>query len=265
MEILDPQPREPQRKTRELSTGTIVVGLIFVIVGLVLLANNTGWIPYAWRRLLLSWQMLVILVGIVSIAKRQITQGIIFCTVGILFLLPRIGNVFHLDGWLYTMNWHNLWPLVFIAIGLIIVVRSRADKDCNGGHFTGTRGCNGDRFYADAETSPDGYIHFDYLFNGSEQVFLEPVFRGGSIETVFGGATLDLRRTSLPDGVSTLTIKSVFGGVTLLIPEDWNVELRSHCVFGGFSDKRYPGIKPVQPGSKLIIEAECVFGGGEIK
>lgn len=267
MEILDPQPQpqQPQRRSREISTGTIVTGIIFVIVGLVLLVDNTGWISFKWRQLFLSWQMLLIIVGVVSIAKRQVSQGLIFLGLGILFYLPRIGNIFHLDGWWYTYNWHNLWPLALIAIGLIIVVRARSEKFQNRGNDTGTFGANGKRFTVDAETSPDGYIHFEYLFNGSEQVFLEPVFRGGSIEAVFGGATLDLRRTSIPEGTSTLRIKTVFGGVTLMIPEDWNVEIRSHCIFGGFSDKRYLPNTPVSSTKKLVLEVECIFGGGEIK
>ncbi|NLH23803.1 MAG: cell wall-active antibiotics response protein, partial [Bacteroidales bacterium] len=101
-------------------------------------------------------------------------------------------------------------------------------------------------------------------FSGSDTVFLEPVFRGGNIESVFGGVTLDLRKTDLQEGVSYLKVSTVFGGVTLFIPPSWNVEIQSDSVFGNFKDNR-PYAAGVDKNSKLIIKAECVFGGGEIK
>lgn len=110
----------------------------------------------------------------------------------------------------------------------------------------------------------DGFVYYSTVFNGADNVFLEPVFRGGSIENVFGGVTLDLRKTTLQEGISHLSISSVFGGTTLLIPAGWNVEIQSDSVFGGFKDKR-PFTDNIEKGAKLIIKAECVFGGGEIR
>jgi predicted membrane protein len=109
-------------------------------------------------------------------------------------------------------------------------------------------------------------IDTEVVFGGSEQVYLDPVFRGGQISTVFGGVKLDLRRTELPEGETWLTVESVFGGVEIDAPAEWNIEIRGESVFGGFTDRRPSAVGDgYGDGRKLIIKASCVFGGGEIK
>ena len=48
------------------------------------------------------------------------------------------------------------------------------------------------------------------------------------------------------------------------ILQDSNIEIQSDSVFGNFKDNR-PYAAGVDKNSKLIIKAECVFGGGEIR
>jgi predicted membrane protein len=93
-----------------------------------------------------------------------------------------------------------------------------------------------------------------------EQVILDPEFKGGYIETVFGGMDLDLRRTSLPEGETFLNIKAVFGGVEIKAPAEWFIEIRTNSSFGGVSDERYKS-QNIDFSKKLIITGEAVFGG----
>ena len=46
---------------------------------------------------------------------------------------------------------------------------------------------------------PEGWIIKNVVFGGTESVFLDPVFRGGDIDVVFGGIVIDLRNTTLPE------------------------------------------------------------------
>lgn len=264
MEILDNQEQEVQRKPERSNrvTGGIIIGLAMIFAGFILIFYNAGWIPYAVRRILLSWQMLLIVLGIVSFARKQTIQGVILFVIGIVFLLPRIGALNILPGfeWFTHLNWGNLWPLLLVAIGILIFTKSR-QRDfppTNQRHFPKHH------FSGKSSANESGYVNYSMVFSGSEHVFMEPVFRGGAIESVFGGMTLDLRRTNLQEGISYLKISSVFGGTTLLIPADWNVEIRTDAVLGGFKDNR-PVINHTENSSRLIIEAECVFGGGEVK
>ncbi|MFA5443581.1 MAG: LiaF domain-containing protein [Bacteroidales bacterium] len=265
MEILDDrQEQEVQRKPerRNHPTGGIIIGLVMIIAGLILIFSNAGWIPDTVRRILLSWQMLLIVLGIFSFARKQNIQGVILLVIGAVFLLPRIGALNILPGfeWFTHLNWGNLWPLILVGIGILIFTKSRQREFPPIHH----RHCPQHNFSGKGSPNDSGYVNYSMVFSGSEHVFMEPVFRGGAIESVFGGMTLDLRRTNLQEGISYLKISSVFGGTTLLIPADWNVEIRTDAVMGGFKDNR-PVINNSENSSRLIIEAECVFGGGEIK
>lgn len=264
MEILDKQEQEVQRKPerRNHATGGIIIGLALIFAGIILIFSNAGWIPYAVRRILLSWQMLFIVLGVVSFARKQTLQGVILLFIGVVFMLPRIGALNILPGfeWFTHLNWGNLWPLFLVGIGILIFSKSRQRE------FPPIHHRHYPRHHFSGKNTPNesGYVNYSMVFSGSEHVFMEPVFRGGAIESVFGGMTLDLRRTHLQEGVSYLKISSVFGGTTLLIPADWNVEIRTDAVLGAFKDNR-PVINYSENNARLIIEAECVFGGGEIK
>ena len=94
---------------------------------------------------------------------------------------------------------------------------------------------------------------------------LEPDFKGGEINAVFGGLTLDLRHTNLAEGTSRLEVNAVFGGVTVIIPNDWFVETNIDAVFGGFEDKRQIKVTNYNSERKLVITGACVFGGGELR
>jgi predicted membrane protein len=62
-----------------------------------------------------------------------------------------------------------------------------------------------------------------------------------------------------------LELNSVFGGMVLFVPVDWNIEMRTTHVFGDFVDNRPKPAFEVDEKRTLIIEASAVFGGGEIR
>lgn len=102
------------------------------------------------------------------------------------------------------------------------------------------------------------------VFGSGDHIVLDPEFKGGELNAVFGGITLDLRRTNLPVGETMLDINAVFGGITIYVPVDWFVETHLDAVFGGFQDNRLPK-EPADTTRKLIITGSCVFGGGELR
>jgi len=81
-----------------------------------------------------------------------------------------------------------------------------------------------------------------------------------TITTWYGGGTVDLRSANLDPAGATLTIRALFGGLRLVIPETWRVDLRAKAVFGGVTDIRETA--SVGPeGPTLTIEGFAVFGG----
>jgi hypothetical protein len=119
--------------------------------------------------------------------------------------------------------------------------------------------------YRASSSERTGKVEYNFVFAGTEQVFLEPEFKGGEINVVFGGMSLDLRNTHLPEGKTTyLEINAVFGGVKILAPSTWDIELKGDAILGGFKDKRRKIVSNDSNAGHLIIKADCICSGGEI-
>lgn len=85
-------------------------------------------------------------------------------------------------------------------------------------------------------------------------------FRGGSLLTWFGGGTLDLRGATLDPAGAHLTIRAIFGGGLLVVPDEWPVDLRVMGIMGGVGDGR--DVRRDQAdGPRLIVDGFALFGG----
>lgn len=235
----------------------VIIGIALVVVGLILLAFNFGWLNSAVKSIIFSWPMLLILLALIGFSKRNRIFSMLLLLVGLFFLLPRVESAY--PGILGGAGGNfvsNYWPLLLVVAGLIVIVEvvvNRREIVCSTNNDV-----NGN---ADTDGT-SGWVVKDVIFGSSESIFLNPIFKGGDIDVVFGGVVLDLRKTTLPEETVYLNIDAVFGGVTLYIPDDWSVKTRFESVFGGYSDKR-PNAPIASPeGSpKLILQGSLMFGG----
>jgi predicted membrane protein len=167
--------------------------------------------------------------------------------IGGIFLLQRIPE-------LNVNVWHFFWPVILIGIGVLILTKRLPRRPWQARVQQ-----------VNSQDMGDGYIHEENIFSGGKQRVMHQVFRGGHINCVFGGSEVDLTQTTLADGVSELEVNTIFGGVTLIVPADWRIQLKMTSIMGGFSDKR-SYIKDNPDTSKmLIIKGSTIFGGGELK
>ena len=242
-------------------------GGLIVLIGICYLLFNIGVLPVAWKPIVLSWEMLLIVLGCGWIVARHYFWGAAVAAVGAISLLPQLSVVM---GFKYSEEMFNaiLWPVIIILVGILVISHSffPHHHHCHHHHHHNK---HWDDFmdmhqqYNHETYGADGRIKYDYVLNGTEEIFLGTEFRGGEINTVLGGVKLDLRRTSLAEGDVVLNLKGVCGGVTLFIPKDWPVELHTHSVLSGFEDKR--GTNGVYVDRKLIIIVDTVLSGGEIR
>lgn len=252
------QEEQAKRYAKNYTSSAVTIGIILVIVGVIVVLTNVGLFPYALRRFFISWQMLLIAFGIIGLVKGNKTAGALFIIVGTFFLLPKISMLWPSVAIFGTNFTHNFWPLLIILCGLCLIFTSRT-----GSNFI-SNGAKSNRI--NTADSKDGYLNYNFTFSGTEQVFLGPVFKGGNIKTTFGGASIDFRKTSLPENEpAVINVETTFGGVTLIVPENWAVEIRQNSFFGGFTDSRYSHPVYSNQNQRLIINAKCTFGGGEIK
>jgi predicted membrane protein len=229
---------------------------------------NTGYLPAAWKPVVFSWQMLLITIGIIFLFSHdKRIPGIILTLLGLLLLFP----ILKIDS-LACLK-HNGWAIGLILGGLLLLFRLFGKRShCCGmdGHRRLIRRRLAiDRSYRwsynPVPPNEPGYVEMSCVFGGGNKKITSQNFKGGAIDCVFGGAEIDFMDAQLADGVHTLEISAVFGGVTLYIPAHWNVELRQNPVFGRFEDKRPRPTFEVNENRTLIINASAVFGGGEIK
>jgi predicted membrane protein len=237
--------------------NSITFAFLVIAAGALLLCFNTGLLNPLWKDYFFSWYMLLLVGGAVCICRYHFITGLIIAAAGKFFLMDKAAALFR-DDFDYEAFLSTYWPLLIIIFGVVILLTvffrpSRLRTYHFKGSDTGRK-----------EENSDGKINYKYVFSGSEQVVLDPVFRGGDIEAIFGGLELDLRRTTLPEGDTFLYINALFGGVEIAAPESWEIEIRSNSIFGGACDGR-PKNAVKDSSRKLVIVVKSNFGGIEIK
>ena len=234
--------RQLRREHHHLTSNRPIIGVILVLVGLFLVLRNTGFFPYEISHIVFSWPMLLVAIGLVITlgSSGSKSSGIIVMAVGAVFLIPHI----------FTFDVDMFWPSIFIIIGVIFIFTKR-----HGWNSVASTGIVG-----------DDYIDYVNVFSGGERQIVSENFKGGKISAVFGGMELDLTKAKLAPGRNDLEIACVFGGATLIVPDDWNISIEVTPVLGGFTDSRklIPG-RIIDPTRQLVIKGAVVFGGGEIK
>jgi len=233
-----------RREHHHLANNRAIIGVILVVVGLFLVLRNTGFFPGFIDHVIFSWPMLLVTIGLIITigSSGGKTSGIIVMAVGVFFLIPHIFRE--------TFDVNMFWPSIFIIIGVIFIFSKR-------------------KGWSSVSTSPqtgDDYIDYVHVFSGGERQIVSDNFRGGKVTAVFGGSEIDLTKAKLAPGVSELELACVFGGTTIIVPDDWNIKIEVVPVLGGFGDSRKlnPG-RTIDTTKQLVIKGAVVFGGGEVK
>jgi|GEM_PF-89024 Uncharacterized protein involved in response to NO len=275
-------PSENRAPGRRNNRAAIITGIVLIAVGFLLVSVNLNYLPHNFHRIIISWQMLLIVIGIIQLAKREVTSGIVLLLVGGFFIMPKLSSAFpNLFPWVSYNFVASYWPILLIVAGILVIAFRQSGVNVYYGHsfrqnrrdrrerregryrknYNGEKEYHHDRSNSDYGPSP---IDQNSVFGDKEYVVLDEVFQGGDINTVFGGMTVDLRSSSLKEGDTYLEVNVVFGGITVYVPNDWFVEFRLENVFGAIQDKRRMG-EITEPSKRLIIVGKCVFGGGEIR
>jgi len=236
---------------------TVEIAIVIIAAGVLLLLNSLRLIPHELSRILITWQMLLIAIGTVSIlTSREKVSGLIMIAIGGIFL---VGKIYDLP----VSAWNILWPAVLIIVGVSLLYgNSRKPR-----FATELEAMTADKDEATPiEPGNPEYINEVAIFGGNEKNMIMKRFRGGKITNIFGGSELNFSKTELAEGENFLEMLCVFGGSTLVVPPDWDIRMDVVSIFGGFSDKRFKRQdSPIMPNKRLVIKGLVVFGGGELK
>ncbi|MDR0891121.1 MAG: cell wall-active antibiotics response protein [Mediterranea sp.] len=238
-----------QKRRGYRKLDTLATALVFILVGLLFLGRNLGWVNDELFHAIVSWQTLLIVIGVVQLIKRHFWGGLILIVVGGYFLLP------------VPYGLSTYWPVVLIVVGLFILSHLWRGK---GWHDH--RHCH-HQFDAERKeetTTQDGFVRSDVAFGTSKHIVLDPVFRGAALNVSFGSILLDLRRTQLVEQTTYINADASFAGIEIYVPSDWDVKSEVHNTLSGVDDKRYPSPQTDHE-HQLVIRGNLSFSGIEIK
>ncbi len=271
------------RKQRRLSKdGTNTwVGIIFLVVGGLLLVRMAGFDFLDW---LFQWEFILIAIGLVIGVKegfRNLTW-IIMVGLGSFFLLDDIFPDMRLG--------RMILPAIFIGVGAIILfgrnrsstitprdpgptgdplprsyegsdpVQANSIKPAAGSAFPG-EGAEG---LLANDKSTDNVLDIAAVFGSVKKTIMSKHFRGGEVVSIFGGAHVNLLHADM-EGPIVIEVVNIFGGTTLLVPNNWEIKSEAVAIFGGVEDKRNIPHIPQVPDKTLILQGFSMFGGLEIK
>lgn len=225
-----------------------LVGATLVIAGVLLILGRTGIIPSSYLGYIFSWQMLLIVIGLIGLLSlsRSYFFNLLLILIGGFFMATEIYEI--------PIETQRLfWPIVLVIAGLLIIFKHKNHEKWNKRFKTG-------------EQIPSGFFKRDYVFGGGKNFITSKDFAGGVVSVVFGGCELDFTEAELAEGTNILEINAVFGGIEIKVPKHWEVEVDVTGILGGFSDeRRYFNSDNIDSSRKLIIKGSAIFGGGDIK
>lgn len=221
---------------RRLSTQALV-GLLIVLVGVALLLNTTG--VYTTGPLLRYIPLLFVVAGLYALVTsdfRNVFGPLVVIVVAGAWQLVALGYV-------ATEDVVSLWPVLLILFGLSVAIgrmrpRARTVEREEAGLFA--------------------------LFAGQNRRITSKDFRDADATVLFGGIELDLRDAEITDPPARVTATALFGGVDVIVPRDWNVEVDVFPLFGGAEDER-PRRERDHEGTDLVVTGFVAFGGVSVK
>lgn len=225
---------------RRSNFNQIFWGLVIIIVGVLFLAQNLGYIQdYSFWKYLPA---LLIILGLYQLFVNRLRAW-----VGPL-LITLVGT-FLLMATLDVITWGTfgslIWPTILILIGISIILH---------------RGESSRNF----ETTAGSQMNVFSTFSEQNRKVTSGDFRNAEVTAIFGSSKLDLRDASVSQPPAYIQTTTMFGGVEIFVPSNWDVRINTVAFFGGSSDKRRE-VTPQKETPELIITGTVFFGGLDIK
>ena len=223
-------------KSNQLS-GRAIVGAILILLGLLLLLDSTDVVS---TDAVAKWTpSLLVLYGLWRLyasKSRNIAGPFALIGLGVLIQLAVLGAL------------DFLWPLVIVGIGLLIMMGGRRE-----------------RFWRRREEVPEGELSVTSVMSGVRRHVPPDGFAGGEVTAFMGSVELDLREVHTPSEPATLEVNVVMGGVDLLLPSNWTVQMEPTVLLGGVEDKRTQIITTDEAQPHLRITGLVLMGGLNLK
>jgi len=214
------------------------VGLVILVVGILLLLGNLGYIDADMHDIVRDyWPVVLIIIGITQIIGWDISGGVFMIILGGVFLMVTLGEWY----------WHDvfrLWPLILVWVGVSMIFKTHKFR------HEGSTSLGEDR---------RDFLEINAVFNDIHSSAASSDLKGGDIVAVFGKVFLDLEHAKMPRGECRLELTSIFGDIILTIPKTMFVSIKGTPVFGNIINQTQ---SPSEAERTVVIDVDCtaVFG-----
>jgi predicted membrane protein len=105
------------------TSNRFLIGILLIIAGLILIVKKSSVLPepldYFIDDIIFSWQMLLIVIGVITlVGSDNKTPGIVLISVGGFFLIPELFTDFF-------RSFNFFWPALFIVVGVVLLMNSK--------------------------------------------------------------------------------------------------------------------------------------------
>jgi predicted membrane protein len=229
--------------------GRVVFGLVLFLFGGLLLLDRFGWIDA--DRWFYLWALFPMAIGATKLIQPR-REGDRFVGAMLIFIFGAI--LLRNMGWLdFRIDGRLILPGVLLLIGIRLMTTprrswGRRDRYAQG---LGVNSSSGDE------------INTFAMLGSSRVTNTSATFHGGQASAVLGACEIDLRSASIPAGSeAVLDVFAMWGGIDILVPENWTVVVAGTPILASFDDQRQP---PLAPTGRLVVKGFAVMGGVEIK
>ena len=220
----------------------------FILIGLavLLILSSLQIIPETVSSIIISWQTLLLVIGIKLLLMRMYIPGAVLTVVALYFEIPmvyaKLGIDFPLEGKsLLTI----LIAVLLIIAGFFSIRMSRYISS----HEKG---------FINIKPNSKGLVKISCAFGENSHTILEKPFKGAQVSTAFGTSNINLERSNLAEGDTFLEINNAFVETRILVPDNWNVESSMQSILGEFKDRRIE--RNASAGKRLIINGANILG-----
>jgi len=201
-------------------TPNLVLGICVTAIGVALALDQFQLIDA--RQLLRYWPLAVILFG-ASMVIQALRGG---------------GDEASVSRGRSSQVGPRLWVLIFV--GILVAQALHRGRD------------------ATLQSDTSETVSLFAVMSRDQRISYATRFQGGEMTSIMGESRLDLRQATIAPGEeAVIEVFALMGGLVLLVPEGWTIDVQTLPVMGGVRDRRGPRETAVQTGqesSTTVVE-----------
>jgi len=219
-------------------TSQLFAGLLLAALGVLFTLDNLQILRA--REVLRYWPAIFLVIGISQLVQARSIGTMIGGSIWIVFGSVLLGERLHL-----ISSGLRFWPLLLVAVGVWIMVRSMTAAGPSG------------------LTDSSARLSALAVLGGVDRRVTAEGFQGADITAFMGGGKLDLREAKISGPEAVVDILAVMGGFEIVTPETWHVIVDVVPLMGGYEDKTRHPADPSAP--RLRLRGFVMMGGLEVR